>query len=88
MSEKSIVLFYISLFIFPSRPFSAIWRVLVALQLYIIQQRVSPIFPIDISLLICYAEQYWLVVANYEGFYFDISMDQSGIGEDDLGGGT
>ena len=49
---------------------------------------ISPIFPIDISPLICYAKQRWLVVANLEGFYFDISMDQSGIGEDDLGGGT
>ncbi len=47
-----------------------------------------PSFPIDISPLICYAKQRWLVVANWEGFYFDISMDQSGIGEDDLGGGT
>ena len=45
---------------------------------------ISPIFPIDISPLICYAKQRWLVVANWEGFYFDISMDQSGIGEDDL----
>ena len=46
---------------------------------------ISPIFPIDISPLICYAKQRWLVVANWEGFYFDISMDQSGIGAYDIG---